>query len=118
MRLAQICIVSVLAASACTQNSGSAAGPPSAVPPTPQQTAFIPANGRYSGHGKVTKVNLDAGSVEIAHDDIPGLMPAMQMEFFVADRGMLRSVSPNDNVDFIIEYQERHETIVDLTKVK
>lgn len=44
-----------------------------------------------------------APSIEIDHGDIEGLMPAMQMEFEVADAAMLNGIAVNDQVDFTVE---------------
>src|SRR4051812_39887552 len=49
----------------------------------------VPKDGTYVGRGKVTKLNAAAGSVELDHQEIPGLMPAMKMEFNVKDKSML-----------------------------
>ncbi len=72
-------------------------------------------DGDYLGKGKVTKINNEIGSVEMDHDDIPGLMPAMRMEFYVADKAMLNGLAVGDSVDFIL-YKKGTETITKLTK--
>lgn len=73
-------------------------------------------DGDYPGKGKVTKINNELGSVEMDHDDIPGLMPAMRMEFYVADNAMLNGLAVGDSVDFVILYKKGTETITKLTK--
>ncbi len=84
---------------------------PDTAPPTTK-------DGTYKGHGKVTRVSNDLGSIEIEHDDIPGLMPAMKMEFHVQDKAMLNGIFANDEVNFVIEYKQGQEKITSLTKVK
>ncbi len=60
------------------------------------QVASTPDNskdGDYFGKGKVTKINNDLGSVEMDHEDIPNLMPAMRMEFYVSDKSLLKDLA-------------------------
>ena len=57
----------------------------------------------FQASGVVKGVNKDAGEVAIAHQEIPGLMSAMTMDFKVKDPAMLESVAPGDNVDFELE---------------
>lgn len=92
------------------------AAKPSATPlPTAQPT---PKNGDYPGKGKVTKINNELGSVEMNHEEIVGVMPAMLMEFYVTDKAMLKGIAVGDNVDFILKYDDGRETISKITKVK
>jgi Cu(I)/Ag(I) efflux system periplasmic protein CusF len=57
----------------------------------------------YPAVGVVKAINPKAPSIEIDHGDIEGLMPAMQMEFEVADAAMLNGIAVNDQVDFTVE---------------
>jgi Cu/Ag efflux protein CusF len=57
----------------------------------------------YPGVGTVKALNPKAPSIEIAHGDIEGLMPAMQMEFDVSDAALLDGLQVNDQIDFTIE---------------
>lgn len=50
--------------------------------------------------GEVREVMPADGQVVIAHEDIPGLMPAMTMSFDVADPALLRDVRPGQRVVF------------------
>lgn len=51
--------------------------------------------------GGTVRAPLDnTGHVTIAHDDIPGLMPAMTMSFATADRAGAASLKPGDRVRF------------------
>ena len=77
-----------------------------------------PKDGKYNGKGKVTKINSQIGSVEIDHQTIEGLMPAMQMEFYVSDKSLLTDLNMGDEVDFVIEYKQGTEKIVQIKKVK
>lgn len=77
-----------------------------------------PKDGNYNGKGKVTKINPKLGSVELDHETIEGLMPAMRMEFYVSDKSLIDSLKVEDEVDFVIEYKQGTEKIVQIKKVK
>ncbi len=49
--------------------------------------------------GQVRSLEAD-GTVRIAHEDIPGFMPAMEMPFTVKDPALLRGLAPGDAVQF------------------
>jgi Cu/Ag efflux protein CusF len=70
----------------------------------------------FSGTGVVRLINLKEGWLEIDHEEIKGLMPAMQMEWSVKDRAMLKSVRVGDQVDFTIEDNNGTEVITSLHK--
>jgi Cu/Ag efflux protein CusF len=57
----------------------------------------------YQGVGIITKINQERRAVEINHEDIEGLMPAMTMEFVVKDRALLEGLQVGDKVNFTIE---------------
>jgi len=50
--------------------------------------------------GVVTSTNPKFPSVEIEHEEIKGLMPAMTMEFYVSDKAMLNDLKPGDRISF------------------
>lgn len=54
----------------------------------------------WEGRGEVREVMAAEGQLVIAHEDIPGLMPAMTMSFDVADPALLREVEPGQRVAF------------------
>ena len=86
--------------------------------PTPVPTSTVPKNGDYDSKGVVTKINLEGGSVELNHEEIKGVMPAMQMEFFVSDKKMLAPLKVGDKVDFVLRYKDYTETIVNIRKAQ
>ncbi len=97
---------------------------PSSTPvsfPTPDPAATPvprPRNGDYDAKGVVTKINLEAGSVEIDHEEIKDLMPKMVMEFFVSDKTMLDGLKVGDRVEFLLRYKDPTETIVKIKKAQ
>jgi|SRR5918992_2923498 Cu/Ag efflux protein CusF len=71
-------------------------------PPASGPAAAVTSKG-YPAVGVVKAINAKAPSIEIDHGDIEGLMPAMQMEFEVADAAMLNGLAVNDRIDFTVE---------------
>jgi Cu/Ag efflux protein CusF len=53
----------------------------------------------YPLRGRVIAVDAAATSVTIDHEDIPGLMRAMQMTFFVEDAKLLDGIKPGSQVE-------------------
>ncbi len=74
-------------------------------------------NGDYPAKGKITKINTELKSVELDHEDIPGVMPKMIMEFYVIEPAKIDALKVGDNVDFTLRYKDHTETIVAITKV-
>lgn len=85
---------------------------------TPVTSPSTPKNGDYPGHGRVVKINNELGSVELKHDEIKGIMPAMQMEFYVSDKALLKGLNVGDEVDFSLRYKDAQETIVAIARSK
>lgn len=104
------------AATAQPSPSPSASAKPSpSVSPSPSKTTESNVK-YYSSTGVVTKINMDLGSVELNHQDIPGLMPAMIMEFYVKDKQMLVPLKVGDKVSFTIEEKDHTEVISAIKK--
>jgi Cu/Ag efflux protein CusF len=78
----------------------------------------VPKDGIYKSRGKVTKIDNELGSIELDHEEIPGLMPPMIMEFFVKDKSVLEGVEIGDLVNFDVEHKHPSETVVRIEKVK
>src|SRR5438105_3929811 len=72
----------------------------------------------YPGTGVVAFINLEEGWVEINHEEIKDLMPAMQMEWSVKDRSLLKPVRVGDKVDFVVVETGRGELITELKRVE
>lgn len=85
---------------------------------TPAPSASVPKNGDYNGKGVVTKLNLENGSVELDHEEVKGVMPAMRMEFNVMNKKMLDVLKVGDKVDFVLRYKDYTETIVNIKKAQ
>jgi len=57
----------------------------------------------YPAIGKVTGLDPKLPTIEIDHEDIKGLMPAMEMEFHVKDKQLLEGIAVGDRVEFTVE---------------
>jgi Cu(I)/Ag(I) efflux system protein CusF len=73
-------------------------------------------NKPYPGNGLVALINKKEGWIEINHEDIKDLMPAMQMEFNVKDKSLLDKVKVGDRVDFTIIETPQGEYLIELKK--
>lgn len=74
-------------------------------------------NKPYPGTGVVATINRSEGWIEINHEEIKGLMPAMQMEFNVKDKTLLDKVNVGDRVDFTIVETEKGEYLTELKRL-
>ena len=73
-------------------------------------------NRPYPGRGVVKIINRKEGWIEIDHEEIKGLMPAMEMEFWVKDRSLMDTVSVGDRVDFTIVETSKGEYLTQIKK--
>ena len=92
-----------------TSNAASTAAPS----PT---SSNRPKNGDYPAKGTVTKINTELGSVEMDHDEIVGVMPAMRMEFYVTDKKLLNGLKVGDRIDFTLRYKDGTEIVTAISK--
>ena len=93
-------IISLLVFSAlCASCSKHEQNPPTA------DTAKIAATPVKQGQGKGLIRAIDTGmkTVTLAHNDIPGVMEAMTMEYPVKDSASLHTISVGDSVQFTLE---------------
>ena len=59
-----------------------------------------PSNQVFEVRGQIRTLEADGTTVRIAHEDVPGFMPAMEMPFTVKDPSVLRGLAPGDGVKF------------------
>ena len=119
---------------ACGQNAAKNNNPPknqaivvnqNAAPPS-NQAMPIPENStaldkskvkNFDGKGVVVRINQELGSVALDHEEIKGVMPAMQgMEFYVSDKKLLENLKVGDKVNFVLEDNAGAERIVAIKK--
>lgn len=95
-RVIIVCVALVFGA--CSKQPANQETPP---PPPSGPAAAVKPNS-FQGVGVVKALNPKAPAIEIDHEEIVGLMPAMQMEFPVADGTMLNGLAVNDRIDFTV----------------
>lgn len=61
------------------------------------------AEGVFYGHGLVKAVEPGTGWLTIAHNDIIGCMPSMEMMFRVRVPEVSRDLKPGDTIDFTLD---------------
>jgi len=66
----------------------------------------------YEGVGVVREIQPDLKQIVIAHEDIPGLMPAMTMSFDVPDVELLSTLAPGQKIRFRLAHPERSYRIL------
>ncbi len=94
--------------------------------PTPQTAAQIsnppgfplPVLGKpYPGTGTLLIINRKEGWVEIEHEEIKDLMPAMQMEFWIRSPSLMNGVRVGDKVDFVVVEDGKGQYLTELKRV-
>ena len=70
----------------------------------------------YPATGIVASINKKEGWIEINHDEIKDLMPAMQMEFLVKDKSLLDKVKVGDRVDFTVVETKKGEYLTEIKR--
>ncbi len=67
------------------------------------QQARAPYTRSFPASGTVERIAADRRYAVIAHQEIPGFMSAMTMEFMVKDPAALTGISVGDDVTFTVE---------------
>lgn len=73
-------------------------------------------NHPYQGTGVITIINRKEGWVEINHEEIKGLMPPMEMEYWVKSRSLPNNVKVGDRVDFVVVETPKGEYVTQIRK--
>jgi Cu(I)/Ag(I) efflux system membrane fusion protein len=71
---------------------------------------------QYGVIGKVIAVDANKNSVTIDHEEIPGLMPAMQMAYKVDNPDVIIGIAPGDQVNGRLEVRAGEYVITELRK--
>jgi Cu/Ag efflux protein CusF len=87
----------------------------------PAGKAATPAEKRHALKGVVTAIDADASALRVKHEEIPGVMRAMTMQFKV-DAATLGSVKTGDEITALMSREEGawrlHEVKVVARKTK
>lgn len=122
------CWLLVLLLAALAFSCGSQPQPQKTVAPTPAPppavgqmgpAGFPPAvlGKPYPGTGIVKVLNRKEGWVEIDHQEIKDLMPAMEMEFWIRDPSIMTRVQVGDKVDFVVVEDRKGQYLTHLKRV-
>jgi Cu(I)/Ag(I) efflux system periplasmic protein CusF len=106
-----MCLVGLLVLNNCNRPQVSTNPPPKPAGPT----AAV-ATTSYEGEGKVIALKPKLPSIEIDHQEIKGLMPAMTMEFYVKDKSLLEGLKSGDQIAFSLDYGVGGLVITKITK--
>lgn len=71
----------------------------------------------YPGTGVVLIVNRKENWVELEHEEIKDLMPAMQMEFWIRNPSLMNGVRVGDKVDFVVVEDRVGQYLTELKRV-
>lgn len=74
------------------------------------------ASEAVAAHGVVKGVDPTRGEVTIEHDDIPGLMKGMTMQFSVDDPTQLRNLRAGDEVDFAVKKEGGRYVVTEIRR--
>ena len=88
--------------------------------PACKREAPAPAGQRYPVKGTVVRVDVAGRKVTVAHEDIPGFMPAMTMDFVVLekDAALLEHVGPGDEITAALVAPDSRYWLEDLVVVR
>ncbi len=85
-----------------------------------RRDAPVAAEKRYPVKGRVVEVEAASRSVTLAHEEIPGFMPAMTMPFVVLERdsALLQAMAPGDSLQGILVVADSRYWLEELVIVK
>lgn len=88
--------------------------------PACRRDAAPPGARRYPIQGTVVEVDASGRSVTLAHDDIPGFMPAMTMPFVVLEKdvALLQAMTPGDSLRAMLVVSDSRYWLESLVLVK
>jgi len=92
-------LFTVLAIAGCSQK------------PTEKSAAKV-----YDIKGKIVSIRPDKEGVTLDHEDIPGLMKGMKMEFLVEDARVLEGLQVGDQVQGKLKVESGSQMITELKK--
>ena len=70
----------------------------------------------YDIKGKIVAIRADKEGVTLDHEDIPGLMKGMKMEFLVEDARVLEGLQVGDQVQGKLKVESGSQMITELKK--
>jgi Cu/Ag efflux protein CusF len=107
MRARRAVLAALLVVAAACGGSGSS---------SPDPVASGVPDGVYDIRGSVVSLDRTRNILEIDHEAIPGVMPAMTMPYEVADPALLQGLSIGDRVRGTLRVDRRGYVITALTR--
>ena len=88
--------------------------------PACRRDAATPGARRYPIQGRVVEVDPANRSVTLAHEEIPGFMPAMTMPFVVlgGDAALLQTITPGDSLRAVLVVPDSRYWLEQIVVVK
>lgn len=80
--------------------------------PAPSTNADAAAAPSYSTRGTVRAIDTSKKTMLIAHEDIPGYMKAMTMEFDLRDAALARGIAVGDAIKFTFTDEGKGRLVV------
>lgn len=88
-----------------------------AAPKAAPSPVGTPGNaGEYAIRGTITEIGSDRRSVTLDHEEIPGLMPAMKMQYRVSRPDLLKGLAVGDRVHGRLQVQGTDYAITSLAR--
>jgi protein SCO1 len=116
------CLATILIlASSCKQSQQSAPPTPSPSPTNVKPIAVYPPaviGKPYPGKGVIKIIKRQEGWIEIDHEDIPELMPAMVMEWSLEKSSLFDGLKVGDKVAFTVVETGKGELITEIKKIQ
>jgi protein SCO1/2 len=81
-----------------------------------QKASEAPQQKQYEVNGKVVAVDKDQKTVTLDHEDIPGLMKGMEMQFKVENPQVLEGIAEGDQVSGQLKVRSGDYIIQELDK--
>jgi Cu/Ag efflux protein CusF len=112
----------ILFSVACKPSQSTTTAPaPSPTPPNLKPIALPPPaviGKPYPGKGVIKLINRKENWIEIDHEEIVDLMPAMEMEWSPQKPSLLNGLKVGDKVTFVVVETGKGEVITEIKKIK
>jgi Cu/Ag efflux protein CusF len=110
----------ILCSVACHKSQPASPAPsPTPASVKPIATPSPPVVGKpYPGKGVIKLINRKENWIEIDHEEIVDLMPAMEMEWSVQKPSLLNNLKVGDRVAFTVVETGQGEIITEIKKIK
>lgn len=109
-RVSSLLLLVALALCACDPK-------PTSQPPAPEPPSKTDGAAIYPARGQIREIMPDLKTATIRHDEIPGYMPKMTMEFTLADTNELKNFKEGDEITFELHADNERHWIQNLKRI-